>query len=417
MRRRAALISTVGALVALASVAVAQARPEAQGGTINIAWIGDKSGPTVVAQAPIVHAQEAYWRMVNDAGGINGRRINFIQKDDGYSPARMLEYTKSVINDDKVVLVTGIGQSSGLASILPVLSQAKVAGFINQATLKEMSDPFQPWIFEGNCNYSDQVDVSLGYQMTRLKRKNLRGVKVGVAGIEVASGQEWIAIVKDRVGKLGGSTVSVTLPSAIVNADVQVQTLQNEKVAFILMHHAATGGIAMLKSMAKYNFDVPVSGSFGVTNEVVFTNSPYEASKNFFGTNCVTPPALAKSPKGRQAISTAQKYGYPASEYNQMNWSLGWAHAMVIHEALKKVRGGNYTGETVRNAIRTMANFDTGGLSPNIKFSPKCHMGIREVRPYTYNYKLKTIQPVGSYQQWSKWVTNGYAAKGTCGKK
>ena len=63
---------------------------------------------------------------------------------------------------DKVVLVTGIGNSSGFASILPVLTQAKVLGLSNQGTLKSATDPFQQYLMQGNCNYADQGDVALG---------------------------------------------------------------------------------------------------------------------------------------------------------------------------------------------------------------------------------------------------------------
>src|SRR5205807_24373 len=114
--------------------------------------------------------------------------------------------------------VTGLGQSSGVASIVPILTAAKVPGFLNQATLHEISDPFQAWMFEGNCNYSDQIDVGLAIMMKKLNLKTLKGKKVGVAGIEVASGQEWISILDKRVPQLGGTTVDVVTPAAIVNA-------------------------------------------------------------------------------------------------------------------------------------------------------------------------------------------------------
>jgi len=413
--RKRVLISVVGTVMAaLLAIAAAQSRSEG-GRTINIGWVGDKSGPTVSAQAPVLHALEAYFRYTNDRGGINGAKINFIQKDDGYSPAKELEHVKSLISDDKAVLVTGLGQSSGIASIVPFLNQARVPGLINQATLKEISDPFQPWMFEGNCNYSDQADVALGYVMTKLKLKTLKGKKVGVAGIEVASGQEWIQILKTRVPKLGGTVVDVSLPAAIVNADVQVQKLQDGKVDFVLMHHSPTGGIAMLKSLSKYGLNVPVSGSFGVTNENTWINTPYDAAKNFIGTNCYTPPALAKTASGKLAAATGKKYGYADAEINQMNWSLGWVNGMMIVQALRNAKG-KYTGPDVRRGLEQVGKLDTGGLAPNVNFSAKCHMGIREVRPYTYNYKTKSVQPVGSYKQWSKFVTNGYAAAGTCGK-
>jgi branched-chain amino acid transport system substrate-binding protein len=411
------LISVTSVLaVALLIAAVAQSRPNATAGTIKIGWVGDKSGPTVASQIPVLHAMQAYFRLINGQGGIRGNRIEMIEKDDSYSPAKELELVKSVINDDKVVLVTGIGNSSGFASILPVLSQAKVVGLSNQGTLKTVTDPFQPYLMLGNCNYADQGDVALGYMMTRLKLKNLNGVKVGIAGISVASGQEWNENLTNNVRKLGGTPVVQTLPAAIVSADVAVQAFESEKVRFVLLHHSVAGGIAMLRSMAKYNLGVPISGSFGVTQEIVYESSPYDAAKNFVGTNCATPPLFVKSAKGKLAYATGKRFGYPEAEITQQNWALGWANAMLIVEGLKKVKGA-FTPASVKAGLEQVKNLDTGGLTPNLNLNSKCHMAIQQVRPYTYSYSKKQMLPVGSYQQWSKYVTNAYAAPGTCGKK
>jgi len=218
------------------------------------------------------------------------------------------------------------------------------------------------------------------------------------------------------VRKLGGQPVVQTLPAAIVNADVAVQAFESEKVRFVLLHHSVAGGIAMLRSMAKYNLTVPISGSFGVTQEIVYESSPYDAAKNFVGTNCATPPLFVKSAKGKLAYATGKRFGYPEAEITQQNWALGWANAMLIVEGLKKVKGA-FTPASVKVGLEQVKNLDTGGLTPNMNLDRKCHMAIQQVRPYTYSYAKKQMLPVGTYEQWSKFVTNAYAAPGTCGKK
>jgi branched-chain amino acid transport system substrate-binding protein len=402
-------------LVTLLVVAGAQSRPTA-GKTINIGWLGDKSGPTVSSQAPVLHALEAYFKMVNDAGGVNGDKINMIEKDDAYNPAKELELLKGLINDDKVVLVTGIGNSSAFASILPVLTASQVPGFANQGTLKSNTDPFQPWMFQGNCNYADQADVALGYEMTHLRLKTLKGVSVGVAGIAVASGQEWIEVLSDRIKKLGGTPVVGQLPNPLVNADVQVQAMQNAKVKFVLLHTSTGAAISFLKSMAKYQLDVPVSGSYSVTQSILYTQTPYTTAKFVQAVNCVSPPLYAKAAKGKLAVAMGKKYGYPESDYTQANWALGWVNAQIIVQALKNAKG-NYTGASVKKGLEQIKNLDTGGLAPNVTLSATCHMALTQVRPYTYSYSRDALIPIGSFAHWSKFVTNAQAAPGTCGKR
>jgi branched-chain amino acid transport system substrate-binding protein len=408
----------LGSLVALAALVAATAAQSSRtaGKTINIGWVGDKSGPTVAAQAPVLHAIEAYFKMVNDKGGVNGDKINLIEKDDAYNPAKTLEAVKAVINDDKVSIVTGLGMSSAIESVLPVLNAAKVPGLMNQATVRGVSYPFQPWMFTGNCNYSDQGDVALGYLMTRLKLKDLKGKVVGVAPINSASGNEFQENLKALVAKYGGTTVVQTIPATIVSADTQVLDFQDKKVDMVLIGTAANQGVAVLKSLAKFGMNIPVSGHFGVANENVYRSVPYEVAKNFVAVNCVTPPPLVKGTEGKLAMDTGKKYGYPDSEITQANWSLGWMNARLMVEALKNAKG-NYSGDAVRKGFEAIRNLDTGGMSPKVTLTNKCHMVIQQVRPYTYSYKTDTLQPVGSYEQWAKWITNAYAAPGTCGKK
>src|SRR5436190_1474625 len=208
MHRRVALSLLGTILIAMLAVTAGQSRSTA--GTVNIGWSGDKSGPTVASQAPALDGLRAYIKMTNDAGGVNGNKINLIEQD----------------------------------------------------------------------------EAALAYTMTRAKIKSLKGVKVGIAGIQVASGQEWIDTLSKKVSAAGGTPVTQTLPSAIVNADVAAQAFQDAGVKIILMHHSIAGGIAMERSIAKYGMDVPASGSYGVTQDLLWTTAPYEATKNFVGVNC-----------------------------------------------------------------------------------------------------------------------------------
>lgn len=415
MHRRAVLSLLGTIFVAMLAVAGAQSRSTATAGTVNIGWSGDKSGPTVASQAPALDGLRTYIKMVNDAGGVKGNKINLIEKDDAYNVAKELGIVKSFINDDDVVLVTGIGNSSGFASILPLLNAAKMPALVNQGTLKSNTYPFQPYMYQGNCNYGDQAEVALGYTQTRAKLKSLKGVKVGIAGIEVASGQEWIQTLKDSVTAAGGIPVTQTLPAAIVSADVQVQAFQDESVKMILMHHSIAGGVAMLRSIAKFGLNVPISGSFGVTQDLAWTAGPYDAAKNFVGTNCYTPLQVAKSPEAKLALAMGKKYGVSDSSLAQTNYTLGWVNGMIIVQALKNINGA-VTPASMKAGLDKVKNLNTGDMSPSVTLSPKCHMAIRQVRPYTYNWSKKTQVPVGTFAQWKKFITDTQAAPGTCGK-
>ena len=342
MHRRVVLSLLGTIFVAMLAVAGAQSRSSA--GTINIGWSGDKSGPTVASQGPALDGLRAYIKMVNDAGGIKGQKINLIEQDDAYNVAKEVGIVKGFINDDHVVLVTGIGNSSGFSSILPLLNASKTPALVNQGTLKTNTYPFQPYMFQGNCNYGDQAEVALAYTMTRAKIKSLKGVKVGIAGIAVASGQEWIDTLKAKVEAAGGIAVTQTLPSAIVNADVAAQAFQDAGVKMILMHHSIAGGIAMERSIAKYGINVPASGSYGVTQDLMWTTAPYDATKNFVGTNCYTPLVDSKTAQGKLALAMGKKYGVSQTSLDQTNYVLGWTERRDHHDGPQEHQGRRHPG-------------------------------------------------------------------------
>src|SRR5919201_626570 len=111
-----ALIASVALLVA-ASPAVAQKKydPGASDTEIRIGNIMPYSGPAS-AYGTIGKAQAAYFRMINEQGGINGRRITFISYDDAYSPPKTVEQARKLVEGDEVLLIfSSLGTASNSA--------------------------------------------------------------------------------------------------------------------------------------------------------------------------------------------------------------------------------------------------------------------------------------------------------------
>jgi len=410
-RKLTALSAVAAALIALAVTAAAQSRPSA--GTIDIGWVGDKSGPVVSSVQPQREGLEAYIRMVNSSGGVDGHQINLIEKDDQYNPTTELSVVKSLISDNHVPMIMGLSTSSGWGSVIPLFNQTKTVAYAISANVKQMTYPFQPWVFEGNCNLSDQGDVAVAYELAHLKKKNLNGQTVGVAAIQVASGQEWTDVLDSRLQKLGATVVNETLPASLLSADVQVGDLLAKHVSVLFFHHSLSGAISFLNSVAKLGLQVPIISSYGPLQDSVYTTAPYDATKYYLGVNCLTPTYLATTAVGKAAATYGKKYGIADSEIRQFFYAGGWVSGQVLVQALKNAHG-DYSSNGIKRGLEAIKNLQTG-LSGAISFGPKCHIGLAQVRPYTYSWKNHALSPVGSYAQWAKYITHGYAAPGTCG--
>jgi len=323
---------------------------------------------------------------------------------------------KSLISDNHVPLIMGLGQSTGFASVLPVLAQTNTLGQPTQSVLKADSDPFQPDIFTGSCSYADQVDVGIAYEMKHLGLKSLKGVTVGFASIQSASALEAVDETKRVVEGAGGTVVSELLPPATLSADVQVQDMQSKNVKFYLMLHAVSGAIVWLKSAEKFGFQAPLVGLSGITEAPVFKTAPYNVVKNMIGVNCFDPPYLAKTAAAKQIATLGKQYGIASdTDLTEANFTGGWTNAMILAHALRNANG-DYSSRGLKKGYEKIKNLDpSGGMTPLISYGPKCHIGWPNPRPYTYNFKLDRFEPIGSWSQWAAADQKPYAVPGTCG--
>src|ERR1700760_2568727 len=105
---RRTILGSAPSAVAFAALPARAAKSYGPGVTdseIKIGNTGPYSGPLSSASA-IPRSMAAYYNMINDQGGINGRKINFISYDDGYSPPRTVEMTRKLIEGDNVLFLS-----------------------------------------------------------------------------------------------------------------------------------------------------------------------------------------------------------------------------------------------------------------------------------------------------------------------
>src|SRR5204862_1114540 len=114
-------------LAASSSGALAQKKNDtgATDTEIKIGNIAPYSGPAS-SYATIAKTEAAYFKMINDAGGINGRTINFISYDDGYSPPKTVEQVRKLVESDEVFAVFQVVGTPGNSAIAKYLNQKGV---------------------------------------------------------------------------------------------------------------------------------------------------------------------------------------------------------------------------------------------------------------------------------------------------
>ncbi|MEA2834766.1 MAG: branched-chain amino acid transport system substrate-binding protein, partial [Methylobacteriaceae bacterium] len=120
---------------------------------IKIGQTNPFSGPAS-AYATIGKTQAAYFKMINDQGGVNGRKINLIQYDDAYSPPKAVEQVRKLVESDEVLLTFQIIGTPSNGAVMKYLNAKKVPQLFAATGASKFTDPKNfPWTMGFNPNY------------------------------------------------------------------------------------------------------------------------------------------------------------------------------------------------------------------------------------------------------------------------
>jgi branched-chain amino acid transport system substrate-binding protein len=201
-------------------ISFVMAKAAAQGVTGDTILIGQSaalSGPAEELGKEMKAGAEAYFKTVNDAGGINGRKIKLISLDDGYEPDRAKANTLKLINEDKVLALFGYVGTPTSNAALPIFTEAKVP-FLGAFTgAQSLREPFNRYIFNVRASYFDETEeivrhlTQQGVKKISVLYQNDAYGKAGLAGMERA--------MKNRNLQLAG-TATVERNSTDVSAAV-----------------------------------------------------------------------------------------------------------------------------------------------------------------------------------------------------
>ncbi|MET4087389.1 MULTISPECIES: ABC transporter substrate-binding protein [Bradyrhizobium] len=198
MRNGMLHLATATALTIALSVTAASAQkkydPGASDTEIKVGQTMPFSGPAS-AYSSIGKTQAAYFKMINDQGGINGRKINLIQYDDAYSPPKAVEQIRKLVESDEVLLTFQIIGTPVNAAVQKYLNSKKVPQLFAATGASRFTDPKNfPWTMGYNPNYfvegriygqyilKQHPDAKIGvlYQNDDLGKDYLNGIKAGL---------------------------------------------------------------------------------------------------------------------------------------------------------------------------------------------------------------------------------------------
>lgn len=349
------------AAIAVASIAIGAAArgqksydPGASDSEIKIGNIMSYTGYGE-AYGAIARAEAAYFQMVSDRGGINGRKINFVTVDNGSEATRSLELARRLVNEDKVLLIFGaMGTETNLA-IRGFMNENKVPQIFLDSSSSVFNDPAHfPWTMGFYATLRTEGSVYANYVL-----RNKPNAKIAVLYADDEAGKEYLAGVHDALGAKAAAMIVKELPYEISSPEIEALVGQLKGSGADVFFDFCTGAFATRAMRAAYDsgwkpmqFIPNASLSVAAFLEPAGIEKASGIISNARSKGWLR-PSEQSDPDVRAFVDWMKKYNSQANWRDQNNVA-GYERAEALVEVLRRC-GDNLTRA---NVMKQAANLD-----------------------------------------------------------
>src|SRR3569833_1819254 len=202
---------------------------------IKIGQTNPFSGPAS-AYATIGKTQAAYINMINDQGGVNGRKINLIQYDDAYSPPKAVEQVRKLVESDEVLLTFQLLGTPSNAAVQKYLNAKKVPQLFAATGTTKFTDPKNfPWTMGFNPNYFTEGRIYGQYIL-----KEHSNAKIGVLYQNDDLGKDYLNGIKAGLGDKASTMIVSAASYEVSDPTIDSQILKLKAAGADLLFSAST---------------------------------------------------------------------------------------------------------------------------------------------------------------------------------
>jgi len=323
------------------------------------------SGPAS-AYATIGKTQAAYLKMINDQGGINGRKVNLIQYDDAYSPPKTVEQVRKLVESDEVLLTFQLVGTPPNASVQKYLNAKKVPQLFAATGASRFTDPKNfPWTMGFNPNYFVEGRIYGQYIL-----KNHPNAKVGVLYQNDDLGKDYLNGIKAGLGDKAATMVVAEASYEVSDPTIDSQVLKIKDAGADLFFSASTPKQAAqaIKKIAELNWHPTQIVDINATSVgAVLKPAGLEASKGLISVNYGKDPLdpTWKDDAGMKKYFEFMAKYYPDGDKDSNFNTYGYSTAQLLVHVLKQC-GDNLTRENVMKQAASLKNVQLDLALPGI---------------------------------------------------
>jgi branched-chain amino acid transport system substrate-binding protein len=346
------------------------------------------SGPAS-AYGTIGKAEAAYFAMVNDHGGINGRKINLISLDDGYSPPKTVEQTRRLVEQENVLLdFSPLGTPTNTA-IHKYLNGRKVPQLFVATGATKWGDPEHfHWTMGWQPTYQTEGGIYAKYILDKMPN-----AKIGILFQNDDYGKDYVKGLKDGLGSKAAKIIvsEVSYETTDTTIDSQIVSLQASGAD--VFFDVTTPKFAAQAIRKAYDIGwKPTHFLNSVSNSVgaVLKPAGLDASTGLISVEYEkdpTDPNWQNDASYKAWLAWMDKY-YPDGDKNDTFNVFGYNEAATMVQVLKQC-GDELTRENVMKQAASLKNFEAPMLLPGIKVdtSPSDYYPIQQEQLAKFNGK------------------------------
>jgi ABC-type branched-subunit amino acid transport system substrate-binding protein len=368
--RVGAFSAALAVLAATSSGALAQKKYDtgATDTEIKIGNIMPYSGPAS-AYGVIGRTEAAYFKKINAAGGINGRKINFISYDDAYSPPKAVEQARKLVESDEVLLIFNSLGTPSNSAIHKYMNAKKVPQLFVATGATKWNDPKEfPWTMGWQPNYQSETQIYAKYLL-----KNKPDAKIAVLYQNDDYGKDYLKGLKDGLGAKAASMIVAEESFETTEPTIDSHIVKLKSSGADVFVDIATPKFAAqaIKKVAEIewkplHFLNNVSASVGsVIKPVGFQNAQDIISAAYL--KDASDPQWDNDPGMKEFYAFMAK-DFPEGDKLDQGTVVGYGVSQTLVQVLKQC-GDNLTRENIMKQAANLQDFRTEVMLPGIKIN------------------------------------------------
>jgi ABC-type branched-subunit amino acid transport system substrate-binding protein len=323
------------------------------------------SGPAS-AYASIGKTQAAYFNMINEQGGVNGRKIKLIQYDDAYSPPKAVEQVRRLVESDEVLLTFQIIGTPSNAAVQKYLNTKKVPQLFAATGASRFTDPKNfPWTLGFNPSYFVEGRIYGQYIL-----KQYPNAKVGVLYQNDDLGRDYLNGIKAGLGDKAATLLVSEASYEVADPTIDSQILKLKSAGVDVLFSASTPKFAAqaIKKNAELGWKpVHILDINATSVGAVMQPAGLEASNGVISVNYgkdPLDPAWKDDPGMKKYFDFMAKY-YPEGDKNSSFNAYAYSTAQLMVDVLAQC-GDDLTRENVLKQATNLKNVQLDLALPGI---------------------------------------------------